>query len=189
MTTPKKPEEKEVTGLVISDPKDGTLFIGEDVKQPRTRQVQLLSQSGAHLKLFQDGGFELHGRPCDLADNIDSNSVNGLNITGNNIRLDAKNGTLTLAARIIRFESTASDETLVFRSSNNIEISAADTIKIDAANIAIGARNKLLMAAKGPIYIKGQGGVTIVEPRSTLIPTSLSDVIDTLIDTLLFGGR
>lgn len=191
MTTPKKPEEKEVTGFVISDPQAGTLFIGEDVKVDRTRQVELHSTSGAHVKLFKDGGFEIHGQPCDTADNIESNAVDGLNIlsSGKNLRIDAgPGGILTLAARTIRFESSAADETLVFRSANNIEISAADSIKINAANIAIGARNKLVIASKGPMYIKGSGGVTIIEPRSTLIPTSLGDVIDKLIETFVFGG-
>jgi len=50
MATPQKPEEKEVTGLSISDPKDGTLFIGESVSKERTRQVELHSTSWCSLK-------------------------------------------------------------------------------------------------------------------------------------------
>lgn len=190
MATPKKPEEKEAKGFVISDPQAGTLFIGEDVKTPRTRQVELHSSSGAHLKLFKDGGFELSGEPCDTADNIVSNATEGLNIfsSGKNLRIDAGSGILTLAAREIRFESSAADEAFVFRSAQNIIIEAGDSIKLNASNISIGARNKLLLASKGPIYMKGTGGVTIIEPKSSLIPTSLGDFVDKLIETSVFGG-
>jgi hypothetical protein len=190
MTTPKKPEDKEVSGFVISDPQAGTLFIGEDVKTPRTRQVELHSSSGGHLKLFKDGGFELHGNPCDIADNIVSNSVHGLNIksNGQNLRIDAGSGVLTLAAREIRFESSASDEAFVLRSAQNIIIEAGDNIKLTASNISIGARNKLMLASKGAIWMKGTGGVNIIEPKSSLIPTSLGDFVDKLIETTVFGG-
>jgi hypothetical protein len=190
MTIPKKPEEKEQTGFVVGDPQHGSLFISESVEKSRTRQVELHSTSGAHLKLFKDGGFELHGNPCDVSDNIDSNAAEGLNIrsSGKNLRIDAGNGILTLAAREIRFESTAADEAFIFRSAQNIIIEAGDSIKLNAANIAIGARNKLVLASKGPIYIRGTGGVTIIEPRATVIPTSLGDFVDKLIETLIFGG-
>lgn len=187
---PKRPEDKESTGFVISDPQDGTLFIGEDIKTPRTRQVELHSQSGSHLKLFKDGGFEIHGNPCVTADNIDSNATDGLNIksSGKNLRIDAGNGILTLAAREIRFESTAADEAFIFRSAQNIIIEAGDSIRLNAANIAIGAKNKLVLASKGPIYIKGSGGVTIIEPKSNLIPTNLGEFVDKLIESVCFGG-
>jgi hypothetical protein len=184
---PEKPGEKDLPGYVINDPQYGSVFIGENEAAKRTRQVEVHSQSGAHLKLFKDGGFELHGQPCDTADNISSNAVHGLNIKGNNLRLDAGNGTLTLAARIIRFESTASDETLVIRSSNNIAIEANDTVRISAANIILGARNKLLLGSKGPTYIKGNGGVTIIEPRSALIPKNLGELVEKLFTAAVFG--
>jgi uncharacterized protein (DUF2345 family) len=186
---PGKPGEKDLPGYVINDPQYGSVFIGEDESAKRTRQIEVHSQSGAHLKLFKDGGFELHGQPCDTADNINSNAAHGLNIksSGKNLRIDAGNGTLTLAARIIRFESSASDETLVIRSSNNIAIEANDTVRISAANIILGARNKLLLGSKGPTYIKGNGGVTIIEPRSTLLPTNLGQLVEKLFTAAVFG--
>jgi hypothetical protein len=191
MTTPKKPGEEQTPGLVVSDPQSGTLFIGEDVKTERVRQVELHSAAGGHLKLFKDGGFEIHGNPCDVADNIRSNSTHGLNINsaGKNLRIDAgSSGILTLAAREIRFESSAADQPFVFRSAQNIIIEAADSIRLNAANISIGARNKLVLASKGPIYMKGTGGVTIIEPKSALIPTNLGEFVDKLIETMVFGG-
>jgi len=191
MATPKKPEEKEVTGFVISDPKDGTLFIGESVSKERTRQVELHSTSGAHLKLYKDGGFEISGQPNDTGDNIISRSKEGLFISsdgGGGVKIDAGNGVLTLAAREIRYECSASDEPMVIRSAQNIIIEAQDSVKINAANIAIGARNKLLLASKGAIYMRGIGGVTIIEPKTSLIPTNLGDFVDKIIETVVFGG-
>lgn len=191
MATPQKPEEKEVTGFVISDPKDGTLFIGESVSKERTRQVELHSTSGAHLKLYKDGGFEISGQPNDTGDNIISRSKEGLFISsdgGGGVKIDAGNGVLTLAAREIRYECSAADEPMVIRSGQNIIIEAADSVKINAANIAIGARNKLLLASKGAIYMKGTGGVTIIEPKAALIPTNLGDFVDKIIETVVFGG-
>lgn len=190
MATPKKPTERESEGFSISDPQSGTIFIGEDVRSPRTRQVEVVSASGGHLKLFKDGGFEIKGQPCDLADNIDSNAVDGLNIssTGSGIRIDAGQGTLTLAAREIRFESTHGEQPFVIRGNQNIIIEAGDSIKLNASNVAIGARSKLLLASKGAIYMRGIGGVTIIEPKSTLIPTNLGDFVDQIISTVVFGG-
>ena len=77
---PENPGEKDLPGYAINDPQYGGIFIGEYEAAKRIRQVEVHSQSGAHLKLFKDGGFELHGQPCDTADNINSNAVHGLNI-------------------------------------------------------------------------------------------------------------
>jgi len=191
MATPKRPEEKESVGYSFDDPKYGSLFISESVEKGRTRQVELHSASGAHLKLYKDGGFELSGEPNDTGDNIVSRSKEGLFVIadgGGGIKIDAGNGVLTLAAREIRYECTAADEPMVIRSGQNIIIEAADSVKINAANVAIGARNKLLLASKGAIYMKGTGGVTIIEPKAALIPTNLGDFVDKIIETVVFGG-
>jgi len=192
MATPKRPEEKEVTGFVISDPKDGTLFIGESVSTERTRQVELHATSGAHLKLFKDGGFELSGQPNDDADNIVSRSKEGLLIKadgGGGVKIDAGSGVLTLAAREIRFEASASDQPFVVRSANNIILEAQDSIRIQAANIGIGARNKLVLASKGSIWGYGVGGVAFVEQKTALLPTSISDFVTLITTELAFGGK
>ena len=51
---PEKPGEKDLPGYVINDPQYGSVFIGENEAAKRTRQVEVHSQSGAHLKLFKD---------------------------------------------------------------------------------------------------------------------------------------
>jgi len=191
MATPKRPEEKESVGYSCDDPKSGSLFIAESVEKGRTRQVELHSASGAHLKLYKDGGFELNGESNDTADNIISKSKEGLLISaeGGGVKIDAGNGILTLAAREIRFESSASDEPFVIRSANNIILEAQDSIRIQAANIGIGARNKLVLASKGSIWGYGVGGVAFVEQKTALLPTSISDFVTLITTELAFGGK
>lgn len=197
MTTPTKPEEKEVTGLSISDPQAGTLFIGESVEKGRPRQVELHSSSGSHLKLFKDGGFEISGEPNDGGDNILSRSSKGLFIKQEGggdpndpggIRIDAGSGTITLAARQIRFESSASDQPFIIRSANNIILEAQDSVRIQAANVGIGARCKLVLASKGSIWGYGVGGVTFIEQKTSLLPTNISDFVSLITKELVFGG-
>lgn len=175
----KQPDPSTLTGYVINDPKYGTIFIGEDIDTERVRQIQISSQSLATLKLFQDGGFELcSSSSATKADNICSNSKDGLAIKANNIFLDAGNGEISLSARSIKLHSTGEDRTLVLRSNGNIEIDTADDLRMEAANIAIGSKYKMFIGTVGPFILRGKGGVTIVEPKTKLIPTSVNDVVD-----------
>ena len=174
-------------GYVINDGTYGTIFIGkDDVKDSgRSRQIEIHSASDATIKLFEDGGFEIQSQPSSkLADNIHSQSIEGLNIKAKNIHLDAGSGEITLSARSIRFQSTGNDQPFVIDSASGIKMSAADTIRLDASVIGIGARTRMMIASRGPIFMKGNGGVTIVEPKQKLFPTSLGDVLNTLISNL-----
>ena len=172
-------------GYVISDGTHGTIFIGKDDKIGRSRQIELHAASNAALKLYEDGGFEIQSQPtAKLADNIISQAGDGLKIKANKINFDAGNGEITLSARSIRFESTGNDESFVIRSASNVLIESNDTIKLNGSVIGIGAKTRMLINSKGPIYMKGNGGVTIVEPKQKLIPTNLSDVLNIMLSTL-----
>lgn len=171
-------------GYTISDGTHGTIFIGKDDKVDRPRQIEIHATSNAAIKLFEDGGFEIQSQPSSkLADNIISQSEHGLMVRGENIHFSAAKE-ITLSARAIRFESTGSDETFVIRSNSNIIIDSNDTIKLDGSVIGIGARTKMILNSKGPIFMRGIGGVTIVEPKQKLIPTNLSDVLNIMMSTL-----
>lgn len=175
-------------GYVLNNSDYGSVFIGED-KEKRTRQVEIHSASDACLKLFKDGGFEIQSQPsAELKDNILSQSKHGLAIksTGNGIHIDAGNGEITLSARAIRFESTGNDQNLVIRSKGNLDLEAADTLKLNGSVIAIGARSRMLLRSPGPIYINSSAGVSIVEPKLSLVPTNLLQVVQTLA-TNIFG--
>ena len=176
--------KSELTGYVINDPQYGVVFIGEDAdtKTNRIRQVQISSQSLSTLKLFKDGGFELcSSASAKVADNICSNAQDGLMIKGSNIILEATDQ-ISLSARSIKLHSTGEDKTLILRSNGNIEVDAADDVRIESANVAIGARYKMFVGTAGPFILRGKGGVTIIEPKSKLIPTSVRDVVDKVLE-------
>jgi uncharacterized protein (DUF2345 family) len=176
-------------GYVINDSDYGTIFIGEDNDSKRPRQLELHASSNACLKLFKDGGFEIQSQESSKsADNILSRSKEGLCIktTGDGIKIDAGNGEITFSARSIRFESSGNDQNLVIRSNGNLQLEANDTIKLDGAVVAIGARNKIFMRSPGPIYVNSSAGVSIVEPKLSLVPTNLLQVVQTLA-TNVFG--
>lgn len=185
--TLKKPKSSP-TGYVINDPQDGTIYVGKN-QGDRPRQIELQAQSLGDLQIFEDGGFHIRSNKSSTrADNIESNSKDGLTIyaDGKGIYLDAKNGTITLRARDIVFESTSSDETgITVRSLTNINLDAGDNIKIEGSNVAVAGRNKLIIASKGLLNIRGNGGVLISEPKTKLFPTSISDVIKIAFSTIL----
>ena len=169
-------------GFVVTDSTAGTLFIGTDEDVARTRQVELHATSNACIKLYEDGGFEIQGQPGGkFADNIVSQCKDGLVIKAKNIRFDAGAGEITFAARSIRYESSGHDQDLVIRSAGNLKLEANDTVKIDGSVVAIGARTRMTLASKGNIWVKTNGGFTVVEPQTKLIPTSVNDFV-----TLLF---
>lgn len=171
-------------GYVINDPDYGTISIGKDSKVNRPRQIQISSASLAALRLFEDGGFELRsnaGGKKQKPDNILSQSKLGLHIrsTGDEIVIDAGSGTIRLTARDIILEATGSDAGGVsILSNNNINIDAADNIGIEGSQVAIGAKYKMFIGTGGPFILRGKGGVSIVEPKNKLIPTTISEVTD-----------
>lgn len=170
-------------GYVINDADYGTIFIGEDEGVERKRQMELHATSNACIKLFKDGGFEIQSSPsATIGDNILSQSKNGLFVKGKNIHLDAGNGEITLSARSIRFESTGNDQNLVVRSNGNIQLEAADTIKLDSSVVAVGAKTRMLLHSKGPIYINSKAGVSIVEPKISLTPTNLLQSVQSMVN-------
>ena len=175
-------------GFVLNDSQSGSIFIGGDT-QSRKRQIQISPASGATVKLYEDGGFEIHSqksqKKSQTSDNIISRSRDGLSIksTGD-IRIQT-DGVLTLGAREIRLEQTHRKSDLVIRSNSNINIEANDTLKMSASIVAIGARTKMILHSRGSTFIKSSGGDTyITDSNSKLIPTSLTELFDKIIDTM-----
>lgn len=161
---------------------DGAFFIGsdKDAGSTRTRQVELRSTSNACLKLFEDGGWEIQSASTSKsADSIVSRSKEGLNIknTGDGIRIDAGGGTLTLAARTIRFESSGSDQNFKIKSTGNIELDADDSLILNGSVVAVGAKTRMLLNSVGPIKIFSNAGVSIVEPKTSLCPSGLLESV------------
>lgn len=187
--TLKKPKSQP-TGVVINDPQDGTFFIGKSDGE-RPRQVELQAQSLGDLRIYEDGGFHIRSnKSSKKADNIESNSADGLIIysEGKGIFIEAKYGTITLKAKEIIFESTGTnDPGITINSATNFKVDAADNVKIEGSNVAVAAKNKLIVASKGLLNIRGNGGVLISEPKSKLFPTTVTNIIKTAFSTILPG--
>jgi len=185
------------SGYVINNADYGSIFIGEDTPPPgekgtkRTRQIELHSSSNAALKLFSDGGFELQSQISgtsgskNLGDAIVSRADAPLAIKAAHDIMITSGKAIVFSAREIRFESTAHDETFVIRATKNLQLQA-DNIKIDGGTVAIGAKVKMLLRSPGPIYINSSAGVSIVEPKLSLCPKNLLQVVQTLA-TNVFG--
>jgi len=177
-------------GYVLNDPQYGSVFIGSDKKVKgveRPRQVAVQAASGSCLKLFEDGGFEIQSQASSKrGDNIVSRSQEGLHIQGRNIHLDASNGNLTISAKSITIQSGGSDQTSVIRSEGNLTLEAADTLRLKSSALAVGAKTRMVFHSPGPIYMNSNSGVTIIEPKISLCPKNLLDLVQSM--TLnLFG--
>jgi len=176
------------TGFVFNDPEFGTIYIGED-DSDRKRQIQISSASGATVKLFENGGFEIQSqkpsKKDDYADHIVSRQSQGLKIISENggdidIRTEGK---FTVKASEIALEATNQKSDLIIKSNSNIRMDAGDTLKMTGANVGIGARNKMVIRSTGGIY---QSDTTIISTSASLIPTSLNDLFNKLVENLLF---
>lgn len=183
------------SGYVYNDKDYGSIFIGKDDKSGKTdriRQVQVASASLASIKLYDDGGFEISSSKGDKeqkADSIFSQSQQGLHIISRGssesgeIVIDAGPGTIRLVARDIVLEATGSESGgISLFSNNNITIDAADNIGIEGSQVAIGAKYRMLVGTAGPFILRGKGGVNIVEPKTKLIPTTISSVVDSVLN-------
>jgi hypothetical protein len=176
------------TGFVFNDPEFGTIYIGED-DSDRKRQIQISSASGATVKLFENGGFEIQSqKPSkndDYADHIVSRQSQGLKIISENggdidIRTEGK---FTVKASEIALEATNQKSDLIIKSNSNIRMDAGDTLKMTGANVGLGARNKMVIRSTGGIF---QSDTTMISTSTSLIPTSLGDLFNKLVENLLF---
>ena len=175
-------------GLVFYDRDSGVLIIGKD-DLDRVREIQLSSSSGASLKLFKDGAFEILSQPSSiLADNITSKSQHGLKIYSNGDLNIQSEGKITLKGTQVIIENTSSKDDLVLKNENGgIRIEAENNLGIKGKNIAISATRNCVMRSNGNVYIVSEGGqIFIVEPKSKLIPSSILDVVNKVL--LGFGG-
>lgn len=175
-------------GFVFNDPEFGTIYIGKD-ESGRKRQIQISAASGATVKLFENGGFEIQSQKSmvndGFSDNIVSRQKEGLKIVSEvggdiDIRTDGK---FTVKAREIAFEATSSKSDFIIKSNSNIRIDASDTLKLTGANLGIGARNKMVLRSEGGIY---QSSTVMISTNASLIPTSLKDLFSKIVENLLF---
>ena len=169
--------------LIFNNPEDGTLIIGSESSAVlRTRQVQLAAGSGANVRLFEDGGWEVKAQPNTKGSNIIQKGEGPLNIESEgDLNIDCK-GTLSITADKIVFDC----DDFITQASNDIRLDADNNTTILGTNIVIKANQNVLTSSDGWNIISGNP-VFIHEKKSKLIPTGVGDVIDMLLDQIVLG--
>lgn len=176
--------------LIINTPEDGYLRIGRrtEEKVDRADQVKLAAGSGASLRIFKDGGWELRG--VDQKNAAGSSLMNkgespltiysegDVNITAtNNIKMKTVTGNITLDAA----------EDVIINSRKDTRIDADRNVKIISTNYALDAAQNIFSRARGWHLIVGNP-VYVYEKKTKLIPTSINDVVDSLIEQFALGA-
>lgn len=167
-------------GYAFVDKDSGVLYIGEDIDANRIRQIQLGSGSGGNVKLFKDGGFQIASVDSStLGDSIVSKSAHGLKIHSKGDLNIQSEGTLTIKARQIKFESTSSERDFVIRNDNgNIRIESSGNVGIKGNNVVVSATRNAVVKSEGNVYLVASGGqIFNVEPLNSLIPSGILDVV------------
>lgn len=172
----------------IHNPTDGFLEIGEedDAKILRKHHVQLGGGTGAALHIYKDGGWCLWAKSNDKGSTLIQEGSGPLNITSDgDINIDAK-GDLSLRAKNIIMETTTSDGDVVINSKHNIRLDASNNVTILGTNVTTKAFYTMLNVSDGWNIISGNP-VYFYEPKTKLIPTSIADVVNTLLAETIVG--
>ena len=189
--------ERKTPPLVINTPEDGFLRVGlnTDAKTSRPDQVQLAGGCGASLRIFDDGGWELRsvnrsGKPNKKGCNIIAQGKGGLHIySDGDVNIDAK-GDFKVSARNITMETTADDGDFTVFTKRDILLDADNNFKAFGTKVAISAADDLVTHSKGWNLIVGNP-VYVYEKKSKLIPTSTSDIVSSILDSVdlnVIGG-
>ena len=166
-----------------------------DAKTSRPDQVQLAGGCGASLRIFDDGGWELRsvnrsGKPNKKGCNIIAQGEGGLHIySDGDVNIDAK-GDFNVSARNITMETTADDGDFTVFTKRDIMLDADNNFKAFGTKVAISAADDLVTHSKGWNLIVGNP-VYVYEKKSKLIPTSTSDIVSSILDSVdlnVIGG-
>lgn len=175
--------------IIVNNPEHGFLEIGEedDDKCLRKHHVQLGGGTGAALHIYKDGGWCLWGKQNEKGCSIIQEGDGPINITSDgDINIEAK-GDISMRGKNIILETLASDGDIVLNSKHNIRLDADNNTTIIGTNITTRASHNMLSHSDGWNIISGNP-VFFLERKSKLIPTSVADLVNTLLGELLFGG-
>ena len=182
MAEKKKKSKTNIPEVLICNPQDGQLRIGcetEDVK--RKSQVQLAAGSGANLRLYKDGGWELRATANGPGSNLIQQGAGPLNIKSEgDINIDC-DGRFSVTAKEIVMKATDAEEgDIVLEPAHNFRADVGNHAIIMATSVILDAKDKILSYTSGMNYIVGSN-VRIHEPVSQLIPSSLDTTINKLL--------
>lgn len=176
--------------LIFDHPEHGFLAFGvetEDGEVQRKKHCQLAGGNGASLRIFEDGGWELRSKSSDLGCNLIAKGGGGLHIySEGDLKIQAGKK-LTLSAQDIVMESTAQKGDIICRPSHDFRVEAKNNVKILGTMGALIFDHRMILASKGATFIRGMS-IRMIEPRSKLIPTSLKEFAEGIINEFLLPG-
>ena len=175
--------------IIINNPEHGFLEIGEetDDKCLRKHHVQLGGGSGAALHIYKDGGWCLWAKSNDKGSTLIQEGTGPINIVSDgDINIEAK-GDISMRGKNIIMETTGSDGDVVVNSKHNIRLDADNNVTVIGTNITTRASHNMLSHCDGWNIISGKP-IFFLERKTKLIPTSVSDLVNTLLGELVFGG-
>ena len=172
----------QVPPIICENPEDGFLRIGaerDDVQ--RKSQCQLAAGSGASLRVFKDGGWELKSTANSEGSNLIQKGTGPLNIKSEgNVHIDCA-GRFSVKAKEIVMEATdAKEGDIILRPAHNFRADVGNHAIITASSVSIDAKDKILSHTAGIHYIVGSH-VRLHEPVSKLIPSVMNLTINKLL--------
>lgn len=180
--------EKSKTNIpevLVCNPQDGQLRIGCETKEvERPSQVQLAAGSGANLRLYKDGGWELRATANGPGSNLIQQGSGPLDIKSEgDVNIDCDGRFSVVAKEIVMKATDAEEGDIVLQAAHNFRADVGNYAIIMATDITLDAKDKILSHSEGMNYIVG-ANVKIHEPVSQLIPPTFKTTIEKLTDTL-----
>ena len=169
--------------VLVCNPQDGFIRIGcetkPDVKRPS--QIQADAGSGANLRLYKDGGWELRATANGPGSNLIQQGAGPLNIRSEgDVNIDCDGRFSVTAKEIVMKATDPTEGDIVLEPAHNFRADVGNHAIIMATSVILDAKDKILSYTSGMNYIVGSN-VRIHEPVSQLIPSSLDTTINKLL--------
>ena len=186
-------KERVSPPMIINTPEDGFIRVGltTDATAVRPDQVQVAGGCGASLRIFDDGGWELRSvdkpnKPNKKGCNIIAKGTGGLLIKSEgDVTIDA-GGDFNVSAKNITMETTADDGDFTVYCKRDIMLDADNNFKAFGTKCVVTAADTLITHSQGFNLMVGNP-CYVYEKKTKLIPTSINDVVQSLLDQFLLG--
>lgn len=182
-----KPNKSKTPPIIVSHNESGDFIIGaEDTDVTRKRDIGLYaSKADSRLRLFRDGGFELHSSRDENSENLKMGSqiiqdcINApLHIISNGDIHVSCAGTFSVDASRIVLKSNAVNETGInIDAEADVRIQAGRDYLVTADNITHDAKERILSHSTGWTILIGQC-IRLHEPMTKICPTFMRQYID-----------
>lgn len=168
--------------VLVCNPQDGFIRIGCETKEvERPSQCQMAAGSGANVRLYKDGGWEIRATANGPGSNLIQEGTGPLNIKSQgDINIDCDGKFSVTAKEIVMKATDPTEGDIVLEPAHNFRADVGNHAIIMATSVVLDAKDKILSYASGMNYIVGSN-VRIHEPVSQLIPSSLDTTINKLL--------